>query len=69
MTIANTSTGRIADDLLFGAKAIADEIGVKPAVVYDLHEQGKLPFVKVFRGRLTALRSVVRAEMHKMLTA
>jgi hypothetical protein len=61
------SAGRIADDLIVGAAAIGLEIGKSERMVNYLYHQGKLPFVKMFCGRLTALRSVLREEMRRTL--
>ena len=37
----------LADDLLSGATAAADYIGVKPRAVYHLVEEGRLPVVRM----------------------
>lgn len=54
----------ISDDVLFGAKAIADETGFKVRQVYRLAEIRALPTFKV-GGTIAARRS----ELHKAMTA
>lgn len=45
-----TDEGKIGDDLLRGAKAIGQELGMPERKVYYLHSQGYLPFVKDWAG-------------------
>ena len=54
----------IANDVLIGARAIADETGIKVRQVYRLAELGALPTFKL-GGTLAARRS----ELHKRLSA
>lgn len=37
----------LKDDLLVGAKAAADYVGVTPRIIYDLVDKGLLPVVKL----------------------
>jgi hypothetical protein len=41
------SPGKLSDDLIWGAAAIADEIGISRRKVYYLLEGGKLPARKI----------------------
>lgn len=50
---------RLADDLLFGAQAIAEELGVKPHVVYYLAKTRRLPIGRLGKN-LIASRSKLR---------
>ena len=54
----------LADDVLIGAKAIADETGIKVRQVYRLAELGELPTFKL-GGTLAARRS----ELQKRLSS
>lgn len=54
----------IADDVLIGAKAIADETGIKVRQVYRLAELGGIPTFKL-GGTLAARRS----ELQQALSA
>ena len=52
----------LADDLLTGAGAIANELGWKPRKVYALAERGAIPVFKV-GGVLHARRSELRKRL------
>jgi hypothetical protein len=56
---ASNSPGKAADDLLWGAQAIADEAGLKLRQVYSLFESGALDGAVSKLGHRT---SSVRAE-------
>jgi hypothetical protein len=58
--LAATDDERIGDDLLFGAQAIADEIGRPIRGVYHLLENGSLPAQKL-GATWVASRSRLRA--------
>lgn len=46
MSVTERETS-LKDDLLVGAKAAADYVGVSPRIIYDLVEKGALPVVKL----------------------
>ena len=52
----------LADDLLFGAKAISDETGIPPRQIYRLAELKELPIFKL-GGQLAARRSELQAKL------
>lgn len=54
----------LKDDLLPGAKAAADFIGVKPRAVYHMVESGQLPCVRM--GRKIYFR---RSELERAFSA
>ena len=62
-TIGHNSgqTGRLSDDLLFGAEAIAAELGLKPAQIYYIHKSKKLPISKFGRMLVASRRKLQRA--------
>jgi hypothetical protein len=51
--------GRLADDLLVGAPAIAEELGVNVHAVYYIFKKGRLPIGKLGKN-LIASRSKLR---------
>jgi hypothetical protein len=51
--------GRVADDILLGASAIADELGVNVRAVYLLKQTGRLPIRKLGKN-LVASRTQLR---------
>jgi hypothetical protein len=50
---------RLADDLLIGARSIAEELGVAPHVVYYLASRNRLPIGRIGKN-LIASRSKLR---------
>ncbi len=61
-------SARIADDLLVGADAIADEIGVPRRRVYNLVEKGLLPCTHE-GATIVASRSRIRQHYARLLGA
>lgn len=57
---------RVADDVLRGAQAIGDELGVNPEDVYYLHKTQKYPIGKLGKT-LIASRQQLRRH-HRALT-
>jgi hypothetical protein len=53
---------RLAADLLIGAQAIADEIGLKPTEVYYYWRAGKLPLKKL-GAQLVGSKQVLREHL------
>lgn len=60
-----TDTMNQAPDLLYGASAIADYLGIKRGVVYHLIETGRLPHFKVGKT-VCARRSKVLAALETL---
>jgi predicted transcriptional regulator len=56
---------KLADDLLIGAPAIADELGVTEAAVYYLYRMKRLPIGKLGKN-LIATRSKLRRATHAL---
>ena len=56
---AQKQAERLADDLLIGARAITEELGVKPHAVYYLASQNRLPIGRIGKN-LIASRSKLR---------
>jgi hypothetical protein len=54
---------RIADDLLIGARAIADELGVPQASVYYLARIKRLPIGRLGRNLIASRAKLRRAAM------
>jgi hypothetical protein len=52
---------RLADDLLIGAKAIAEELGIEPVQVYYLVKTKKLPIGKMGRDLIASRAKLKRA--------
>ncbi len=52
---------RIGDDLLFGAIAIADELGVEPHQVNYIYKTRKLPIGKMGKMYIASKRQLRRA--------
>lgn len=52
----------LADDVLIGAKAIADETGIKVRQVYRLAELGSIPTFKI-GGTIAARRSELQRRL------
>ena len=50
---------KLADDLLIGARSIAEELGITEYAVYHLHKKRRLPFGKLGKN-LVASRSKLR---------
>jgi hypothetical protein len=65
---AQTTEPRLADDMIRGAKLIAEEIGSTPNVVYHLHRLRLLPTFAVGRI-LHARRSTLREHYAKLEAA
>ena len=59
-------TERLADDLLFGARAIGEEIGESEDVVYYLKKTGALPIGKMGKT-LIASRSGLPQAIHALI--
>jgi hypothetical protein len=59
-------TGKLADDLLRGAPAIADEIGESLRQTYDLLEKGRLPGFKVGGRVWHARKSTLRKHYEQL---
>jgi len=52
---------RLADDLLIGAPAIADELGVEEHVVYYLAKMKRLPIGRLGRNLIASRRKLRKA--------
>ena len=60
----DTKLERIADDVLIGARAIAEEIGEDENCIYYLHKTQRLPIGKLGKNLIatrTGLRRALRA--------
>jgi hypothetical protein len=53
--------GRVADDLLIGAAAIAAELGVNARAVYLLNEKKRLPIRKLGKNLIASRNQLRRA--------
>lgn len=49
---------RLADDMLIGAHAIADELGVEEHVVYYIHKMKRLPIGKLGKNLIASRRKL-----------
>lgn len=49
--MGNQPETSLKNDLLVGAKAAADYIGVSPRIIYDMVDKGHLPVVKIGESR------------------
>lgn len=58
-----TERERIADDLLIGAKQIAEELGVPPYAVYHLARLRRLPIGKLGRNLIASRAKLRRAAL------
>lgn len=52
---------KLADDLLIGAPAIADELGTSVAAVYYLHRTHRLPIGKLGKNLIASRTKLRRA--------
>ena len=57
---------RLADDLIFGARAIAAELGLKPHRVYYLASRKKLPIGRLGKN-LIASRAKLQRAAHTLI--
>lgn len=53
---------QLADDLLYGVQAIADELGLSRTIAYRLAAAGTIPTFKL-AGKIAARRSELREAM------
>jgi hypothetical protein len=67
-TLEQSQTERLADDLIFGAEAIAAELGVEPSQIYYIHRMKLLPIGK-FGKQLIASRRKLRGAAVRLTTA
>ena len=56
-------TERLADDLLIGAQAIADELGVEPHQVNYIFKTKKLPIGKMGKQYIASKKQLRRAAL------
>lgn len=58
-----SQTERLADDLLIGAQAIADELGVEPHQVNYIFKTKKLPIGKMGKQYIASKKQLRRAAL------
>jgi hypothetical protein len=58
---ARDTDDKLADDLLIGAPAIANYLGVKETAVYHLHKKKRLPIGKLGKNLIASRRKLDRA--------
>ena len=64
-TVEADRAERLADDLLVGARAIAEELGLDPHQVYYLAENARLPIGRLGKNLIASRRALKRA-MHSI---
>jgi hypothetical protein len=67
MTEESRKQERLADDLLVGAAAIAQELGLTEEAVYYIHRKKRLPIGKLGKN-LIATRSKLRRAAHDLVS-
>jgi hypothetical protein len=58
---ANMDTNKLADDMLMGAEAIAEELGISTAQVYHYARLKRLPIGKLGATLIASKRQLQRA--------
>lgn len=61
MSNLETKRERLADDLLYGAQAIAKELGVTPMQVYHMARLKRLPIGHIGKNLIASRRQLQRA--------